>query len=104
MKKRLALGLKLIAKRSVRLATGLQHRQDLDQVALVDQRADKKLRVSLDVDFWQEQPITFVYFVYLNPMFVLSVWFGGYQCVVINLTSVYVLSLVRETELARKNG
>ncbi len=78
MKKRLALGLKLIARRSFRLATGLQHQQNLDQVVSVDQRADSKLKVSLDVDFWQEQPITFVYFVYLNPMFVVSVWFGGY--------------------------
>ena len=40
--------------------------------------ADSNYKVSLDVDFWQEQPITFVYFVYLNPMFLISVWFGGY--------------------------
>lgn len=100
MKTVIGKGLKKLLKSQLRLATGLQKFQKFDEIIQTEQRKDNKYLVSLDVDFWQERSITFVYFVYLNPMFVASVWFGGYQAVVIDLISVYVLSMMREMELA----
>lgn len=76
----------------------------MKQVVEIENSTDGKYFVTLDVDFWQEQPVAFVYFIYMNPMFVLSAWFGGYQCLLMSFLSVYVLSLVRETEHARKSG
>ena len=57
--------------------------------------------VTLDAFFWEEQPIAHIYFIYMNPMIVTSAIYGGYQCVLISLISVYVLSMLREMEYAR---
>ena len=57
--------------------------------------------VTLDAFFWEEQPIVHIYFIYMNPMFVTSAIYGGYQCVLISLISVYVLSMLREMEYAK---
>jgi len=73
----------------------------MSEVARKDNEADRKHYVTLDAEFWQENPIAFVYFVYMNPMFVVQALYGGYQTILMSIISVYVLSMLRETEHAR---
>ena len=71
----------------------------MSQVVSADKDSDKY--VTLDAHIWEELPIAHIYFVYMNPMFVTSAIYGGYQCVLISLISVYVLSMLREIAYAR---
>ena len=56
------------------------------------------------VEYWQQDEIKWVYFMYLNLPLIITLFFGGYQMIIIDVLHIFLFSQLNESTRAQSFG
>ena len=71
--------------------SGLKYEEKFLQV-----RSDPNYILYMDVQVWEQNEVAYLYFLYVNPIFLLSAQSGGWLTIVIDFTLLVVIEMLTE--------